>query len=644
MITLFRSFFQSKLGIGITLAFLGLIALAFASSDVANTGTFGGVAGGETVAEVGGTSIDTAELRSTVETAYNNERSQNPDLTMTQFIEEGGLERVLDVLIQGAALVEYGEKHGIVISKRLIDSEIASDSNFAGLDGNFSEAAYASALRQIGLSDSMYRARLRQSLVANQLLAPAFIGSAFSENMAVRYAGALRETRKGKVVSLPSALFAPDKDPTKKQLDEFYASNRDRFTIPERRVIRYVEFDASSLKDIPAPTAAEIRARYERDADQYRASESRSLTQLIAPTEQGAKAILAKVRNGQSLAAAAEGTGLSPSDLETERADYAEASNAAVAKAAFEAARGKTVGPLRSPLGWHIVTVDAINSTPARSLADVRDEIVATLAEEKKREAVNQFAEDVEDGFASGSTLAEVASELGAEVKRTGPALSDGRIYNTPDSVPEILNPVLSTVAVMEEDSDPILAEVVPGEKFLIFDVAEFTSAAPPPIADVKEQVTAAWRLERGSVAAKAAADKIMKAVRGGKDLDAALRSLEKKLPPIEMVDIPRSALTANSERVPPPIALMFVMAKDTIKKLAAPLNVGWFVVQLDDIVPADTKRDDPEVATFRTNLGRGAGQEYAEQIDNAIEAEIGVTRNENAIRAVIEQLSGSGR
>ena len=644
MITFFRSFFQSKLGIAITLAFLALIGLAFASSDVANTGAFGGVAGGETVAEVGGTSIDTAELRSAVESAYNNARRDNPDLTMQQFIDDGGLDQVLDVLIQGAALVEYGEKNGIVVSKRLLDSEIASEPNFAGLDGNFSEEAYAAGLRQLGISDSEFRNRLRQSIVANQLLAPAFIGATFSENMAVRYAGALQETRKGKVVSLPSVLFAPKDAPTEKQLAAFYAENRDRFMLPERRVIRYVEFDASALKNIPAPTDAEISARYKRDADQYSASETRSLTQLIAPTEQGAAAILAKVRSGQSLAAAAEGTGLSPSNLETDRTDYAEASSAAVAKAAFEAAQGTTVGPLRSPLGWHIVTVDGITRTPAKSLSDVRDEIASTLAEEKKRETVNQFAEDVEDGFANGSTLADVAGELGAEVQQTGPTLADGRIYNTQDRVPEILAPVLSTVAMMDQDSDPILAEVVPGEKFLIFDVADVTEAAPPPLADIKEQVTAGWRLEQGSAAAKQAADKVLKAVRGGKSLDAALRSLDMKLPPIDVVDLPRSALTANRQRVPPPLALMFVMAKDTIKKLAAPLNAGWFIVELDDIIPADIKRDDPQVAEFRTNLGRGAGQEYAAQIDKAIEAEVGVTRNENAIRAVIDQLTNRGR
>ena len=47
MFQFFRNFFKTKLGLAISLAFLGLIALAFASADVSSTGTFGGIAGGD---------------------------------------------------------------------------------------------------------------------------------------------------------------------------------------------------------------------------------------------------------------------------------------------------------------------------------------------------------------------------------------------------------------------------------------------------------------------------------------------------------------------------------------------------------------------------------------------------------------------
>ena len=72
MLQFFRNFFKSKVGIAVTLGFLALIAFAFASSDVANTGTFGGVAGGDRVAVVGDSRIDAIDLSARASDQLNN--------------------------------------------------------------------------------------------------------------------------------------------------------------------------------------------------------------------------------------------------------------------------------------------------------------------------------------------------------------------------------------------------------------------------------------------------------------------------------------------------------------------------------------------------------------------------------------------
>ena len=49
MLQSFRSFFQSKWGVAFMLGFVGLIAFAFASGDVANLGGMGSAGGRTTV-------------------------------------------------------------------------------------------------------------------------------------------------------------------------------------------------------------------------------------------------------------------------------------------------------------------------------------------------------------------------------------------------------------------------------------------------------------------------------------------------------------------------------------------------------------------------------------------------------------------
>ena len=107
MLQFFRNFFKSKLGIPVTLAFLLLIGIAFASADVANTGTFGGVSGGDRVAVVGDQRISAADLSAAMTAALDNERQQNPTLTMEAFIARGGMDRVLNELLQRTAIAEY---------------------------------------------------------------------------------------------------------------------------------------------------------------------------------------------------------------------------------------------------------------------------------------------------------------------------------------------------------------------------------------------------------------------------------------------------------------------------------------------------------------------------------------------------------
>jgi len=105
MITFFRKFFQSKIGIAVTLAFLGLIAVAFASSDVANTGMFGGVTGGDRVAVVGDRRISTADLQTNVNNALQQARESDPTLTMEEFIAAGGMDDVLEQMISPAQML-----------------------------------------------------------------------------------------------------------------------------------------------------------------------------------------------------------------------------------------------------------------------------------------------------------------------------------------------------------------------------------------------------------------------------------------------------------------------------------------------------------------------------------------------------------
>ena len=644
MFQFFRNFFKTKLGLAISLAFLGLIALAFASADVSSTGTFGGIAGGDRVAVVGDEKISTSDLVRATNNGLDSFRQDQPTATMQAFLREGGLDGSLEALINRAAIMGFAQKHGIRAGDNLINSEIRMIPAFRGPDGNFSEDTYRQALAQQRVTDAQVREDLGTGLLSQQLLIPAGFGASVPDRLAYRYAQLFKERRRGSIALLPAATYAPSGKADPKVLRAYYDNNRDVFVRPERRTIRYATFDSSALGDRIEPTDAEIAARYERDAAQYAASETRDVTQLIVPTEAAAKSIRDRVAGGASFETVAREAGLRAAPVvDVLREGLSAQASPAVASAYFAAARGAMTTPARSPLGWHVARIDAIDTTPARTLAQVRSELTDTLREEKRVRGMADLASEIEEQLEDGATLAEVAEDLGLDLSTVGPALADGRLYDTPQrTLPDVLRPALATAFQMDEE-EPEIAPVESGQTYLVYEVGDIITAAAAPFAEIEDMVEARWRATEGMKAAQAAADRVMARLREGQSIAEALAAEDRRVPPAQSVDMTREDLARQRERrIPPPLALLFSMAEGTAKKLEAGGNAGFFVVRVNDIAMDDIAADDPLIAQAQRQMGPLLGEEYADQFRRAMREELGVSRNPSAIEAVRTQLTGS--
>lgn len=640
MLEFFRKFMKSKVGLAITLGFVGLMAFAFVLAD--GVSGLGGAGAGGKVATVGGRSIDSQTLSSNALNAVEQTRKQNPTATMKQFIEADGLNQLVDQLIDVAAIAVWGEDHGMVAGKRLVDSELLKIPSFRGTDGNFSEANFRAALAQAGMNEALFRTQVADDLIAKQVQIPAAFGARVPLDPMLRYAGLLSETREGAIALIPSAAFAPAGEPSAQELATYYQANRTNYMRPERRIVRYATFDDSVIKSIPVPTDAQIAARYKADAEKYTATEARKLTQVIAPTEAAAKVIVADLGKGMTLDASARSKGLSAAAIPSiEKGDYQLQSSAAVADAVFGAKPGALIGPLKGSLGWFVVRVEGDAGKSGKTLEQARPEIVAMLNEENKRHALAEFSAKVEDGFDSGGSLTDIAKDLGLTLQQTQPLLSNGAVYGSEAKAPAEIARVLQAAFFMESENQPQLAEVEPGKSFIVFDVTGIQTAAPAPIGEIRAQVVADLMLQKGSAAAKAAAEQVLAAAKKGTDMQAAMAALGKPLPPVDRVTMPRNQLAQMGGQIPPPVALLFSMAKGSVKILTAPRNRGFYVVSVTAITPGKVDPKDPELARARRDFGTITGREYATQLRSAIKEDVGVKKNPSVIDAIKRQLLG---
>jgi peptidyl-prolyl cis-trans isomerase D len=641
MLTFFRRFFQSKIGLPIFLGFLVLMALAFVAADISGT-SIGGVSGTDNVAVVGDEPIPNSDLVTAANTALDQVRQQNPTLTMPEFMEAGALDEVVRQLIDRYAVGSYASKYGLRAGDNLINSEILQIQAFRSLAGEFDEKTYLAALRQRGLTDAVFRKDLANGLLEDQLLRPALLSPQMPEKIARQYASLVLERRRGEIALIPSAAYAPAAGPTAAQLTEWYGANRAQFIRPERRTLRFAVFGDDTLKVNAVPTEAEIAARYKRDAAQYQASERRSVSAFVVPTEDAAKALVAKVRGGTALEAAAREAGFSASQtpLRT-REEMSGATSFAFAEKAFKASQGSLVDPAKGTLGWYVARVDVIERIPARSLADMRGSIAEQLTGEKRSAATADLIAEIEGEIDSGTAMAEVAKAYGLKIETTPALLANGQAFGRPDVqiVPQLL-PVLTTAFQMEE-SEPQLAEVVPGRQFVIFEVARTEEASAPPLTEVKEPAEAAWKRAQGAKLARAAADRIVAKARGKTALGAALGA-EGKPFELEPINLERRALLAQrGANIPPPLVLMFSMAEGSVKVLEGPRDIGWYVIRLDEIATDPVDKEPGLLQQTRAQLAPTLTEEYRRMAAAAMRKELGTTRNDAAITAVRKQLSG---
>ena len=152
------SFFRRALSSWVLLGLLGLIMIAFIVTGVGTPSGLDNLSGGgSNVAKVGSSSITSTDAASRVQAQLDGARQQNPGLDIGSFVRSGGVDQVVDQMINGRAFEQFGLKYGMTVSNRLVDGEIASIPAFRGPAGSFDRNTFLGVLAQRKLTERVVR-------------------------------------------------------------------------------------------------------------------------------------------------------------------------------------------------------------------------------------------------------------------------------------------------------------------------------------------------------------------------------------------------------------------------------------------------------------------------------------------------------
>ncbi len=637
------SFFRRALSSWIVLGILALVLVAFLITGV-NTPSGPGMLGGSpSLASVGGESVTEAELTEQVNRQLGQARERQPELDIGSFFRSGAYEEILRQMIALKAMIAFGKDQGIGVSKRMVDGEIASIPAFRNLAGQFDQQVFQQALQRERISEQQLRDDIAASMIQRQILLPVAGNSSVPLGMAQQYATLLLEQRTGTVGLVPTQAMATGGEPTQAEINAFYRAQQSRYVIPERRVLRYAVIGTDQVA--AAPTDAEIAAYYRANQERYGAQQSRTLSQVVLPSQAAARDFAGKLARGTSFDEAARQAGFSAADTrigKQSRAQLTSLASAAVAAAAFSAAEGATTQPIQSPLGWHVVRVDSIDTTPGRSLESVRGEIVELLTAQKGEQALGDLVAKVEDSLGEGSSFEEVARANRLTIQESPPITATGQQPGAQGwTLPGDLQPLLKAAFEMSPDEDPVVETITPGRRFAMLAVGRVIAAAPPALNQIRDQVRRDLIAQRAGERARRLATELAAKINAGTSARDAFAAAGVALPAVESVTARRVDIAQADRPVPPPLAMLFSLPQGRAKILEAPNGAGWFVVHLQNRTPGDARGNPALVQATRAEFSRILGEEYAAQFTRAVQTELEVKRNADAIAATKRRLRG---
>ena len=643
MLSAFRRLSKSAVGTIIMVLFLLAILASFALADMSSVGSGRFGSGGNNLVRVGSEQITTRDVDSAMRRLLTQARQQNPEATYQTIADQFG--PLLESLIDEHALLAFAEDHGFVLSKRLVDAEIAKLPQTRGLDGKFSDQAYAAFLQQQQMTDADLRRLLQAELTQRLVLAPAVVNARVPIGVARPYASMLMEQRQGQVATIPSDLFRAGLNPSDGDLQAFYAQNSRRYIVPEQRVLRIAKVSAETAPGAQ-PTEAEIAAYYKANQATYGGSETRVISQAVVQDKKAADGIAARARSGATFAAAAAPAGLSAEDISVgpqTREQFSGLAGDAVAGAAFSAAKGAIVGPVRSDLGWHVIRIDDVRAASGRTLVQARDEIATLLATNKRKEALTELVTKVEDQIDDGASFAETANASKLAVTTT-PAISAAGTSRTDASYrfPADLQAALKAGFEMGVDDDPEVVTLPDDAGYALVDVENVAEAAPAPLAEIKDRVREDWINRKASDRAKAAATQISTKVARGADMAKAAAEAGVNLPPVQPMNARRLQLSNAPAEAVAPLKMLFTLAEGKSRLVADPQGRAFFVVKTLKITPGNALSNPTLIAQTQAAFQQTATDELAAELMAAMKADQGVKRNEEAIEASRQRITGS--
>lgn len=626
MLESMRNATQGLIGRAIMTILLGLIVVSFAVWGIGDV--FRGF-GSNKIATVGGVAIAPEEFRSAYLTMMQQyQRQMKMALTNAQAHAMGLDAQTLARLIADKALDVQAHSLGLALSDESIAQAVRDDPRLKDASGAFSRDRFDQVLRDAGLSERGFIAEQRSTELRQQIGVSLVDGATAPKALVEALARFDAQSRNVDYLILPPASAGEIAAPTPEALQTFFNDRKASYKAPEYRAINVLAVTPTTLAKPADVTDEDARALYEKVKDaRFGSPEKRRLQQIVFKTDAEADEALAKIKAGASFDDIAKARNLTDKDIDLGEVTRAGVFDKAIADAGFSLASGAVSDVVKGQFGPALVRVTQI--TPAN--LKPYDEVAAQL---KKEIAVDRAANDalnihdkIEDARVSGKSLGEAAKTVGLE-ERSIDAIDANGLDKNGAAVEGLTEKDALLRAVFASDVGVDDQPVATKDRgFVWFEVTKVEPPRDRTLDEVKDQVVKQWRDDQIAKALSAKAADMVQKLNGGATL-ASLADAE-KLEAKNATDIHRRGGGGLDESV---VTAIFNSPPSAAGSAATPGGRAVFKITGDATPPFNA--EDPTAKALQNSANAGLTDDLVSQYIAALQRQLGVTVNDNALQA----------
>lgn len=524
----------------------------------------------------------------------------------------GFMDRAIENMVTRYLIEEAGRRLGLAASEDNVVARIAADPTFRNEKGEFDRNRFNLVLARAGMNEKTFLRQERANIVRSQLAEGLSGGISAPDTLVQPLTRYRQERRIAETITLRDDSLPLPAAPDQAQLEAYYNANTQRFMAPEFRALTILMVKSAAVASQIEITPDMVDEAYQNRRDEFQPAGAVLLSQVVLADQASADKAAALVKAGKDLNAVSRELGVKVVDLgQQTRGDLPEE----LADAVFAANPGATVGPVRSPLGWHVA------QSRVRPVAEIKKQIEAELRAEKANERLNELSTQIEDALGAGTSLEETASRFNLHLAKVPAVDAHGR---NPAGKPVADLPKGDTfldVAFHTDQGTESPLTQAEGDGYFIVRVDGVTQPQPRPLLEIKNDAIAAWQAERRHEMGKERAAKIVEALKAGKPAAELAASLGGKA----QTSQPFTREGAEEANLPPSLVSDLFAAAAPGAVASSPVQGGWVVGRLDKVIPFDPVQQPKAAETARRQVSQMLGGDLIEQYLAALNASIGV-------------------